>query len=109
MLFFLFAQVGDSWHPLIPTLPDFLHLQPNFANTVFDTLLELASGISEEELKYRIIFFDNPSNDDWATQNVRAQQNFFAGAISKLIFFPNHIRCAGKKKYDAQQRQRSQK
>jgi hypothetical protein len=40
---------------------------PNFFTTVCSTMLELAEGISEEELQYRMMV-DHPAKDDWARQ-----------------------------------------
>lgn len=42
--------------------------QPNFFTTVFSTLEELAEGIEEEELQYRLMV-NHPARDDWAKQN----------------------------------------
>lgn len=41
--------------------------RPNFINTVIATMVEVAEGLSEEELKYRMLA-DAPATDDWATQ-----------------------------------------
>lgn len=41
--------------------------RPNFINTVIATMVEVAEGLSEEELKYRMLA-DAPASDDWATQ-----------------------------------------
>lgn len=41
--------------------------KPNFIVTVMSTMMEVAEGLSEEELKYRMLS-ETPSSDDWATQ-----------------------------------------
>jgi len=45
---------------------------PNYFTTVATTLLELAEGVGEEELHYRMML-DNPSQDDWSKQVGRMQ------------------------------------
>ena len=41
--------------------------RPNFITTVISTMVEVAEGLSEEELKYRMLV-DSPSSDDWIRQ-----------------------------------------
>ncbi|CAM9334333.1 unnamed protein product [Choristocarpus tenellus] len=41
--------------------------RPNFITTVVSTMVEVAESLSEEELKYRMMF-TKPSEDDWARQ-----------------------------------------
>lgn len=41
---------------------------PNFITTVMSTMVEVAEGLSEEELKYRML--SDPSSDDWVTQEM---------------------------------------
>ncbi|CAN0403980.1 unnamed protein product, partial [Discosporangium mesarthrocarpum] len=41
--------------------------RPNFVTTVMATIVEVAEGLSEEELKYRMLV-NKPSEDDWAGQ-----------------------------------------
>lgn len=41
--------------------------RPNFITTVISTMVEVAEGLSEEELKYRMLV-DSPSSDDWVRQ-----------------------------------------
>ncbi|CAM9455593.1 unnamed protein product, partial [Hapterophycus canaliculatus] len=41
--------------------------RPNFITTVISTMVEVAEGLSEEELKYRMLA-DTPASDDWARQ-----------------------------------------
>lgn len=51
--------------------------RPNFITTVISTMVEVAEGLSEEELKYRMLS-DTPASDDWfrqeATMRKRAVQ-----------------------------------
>ena len=42
--------------------------KPNFITTVMSTMVEVAEGLSEEELKYRML--SDPSSDDWVTQEM---------------------------------------
>lgn len=41
--------------------------KPNFYTTVFNTMLELAEAVDEEELQYRVTA-DHPAKDDWIKQ-----------------------------------------
>lgn len=41
--------------------------RPNFIRTVISTMVEVAEGLSEEELKYRMLS-ETPASDDWARQ-----------------------------------------
>ena len=41
--------------------------RPNFITTVISTMVEVAEGLSEEELKYRMLV-DSPASDDWVRQ-----------------------------------------
>lgn len=41
--------------------------RPNYITTVISTMVEVAEGLSEEELKYRMLA-DNPADDDWSRQ-----------------------------------------
>lgn len=42
-------------------------IRPNFITTVISTMVEVAEGLSEEELKYRMLA-DTPAADDWVRQ-----------------------------------------
>eukprot|EP00903_Cladosiphon_okamuranus_P014342 g13316.t1 len=43
--------------------------RPNFITTVTSTMVEVAEGLSEEELKYRMMA-DSPASDDWLRQEM---------------------------------------
>ncbi|CBJ31334.1 conserved unknown protein [Ectocarpus siliculosus] len=43
--------------------------RPNFITTVISTMVEVAEGLSEEELKYRMLA-ESPASDDWARQEM---------------------------------------
>lgn len=47
--------------------------RPNFITTVISTMVEVAEGLSEEELKYRMLV-DSPASDDWVRQEATMRQ-----------------------------------
>ncbi len=47
--------------------------RPNYIDTVMSTLVELAEGLSEQELQFRMMV-DNPGQDSWAKHFLKMQK-----------------------------------
>ncbi|CAM9426379.1 unnamed protein product [Ascophyllum nodosum] len=61
--------------------------RPNFITTVISTMVEVAEGLSEDELKYRMLV-DSPADDDWTRQEEAMRKRAVAWQYRRKTLVP---------------------